>query len=467
MCVLVGACGDDTKPTPIDDTPAPPSVAPADAPELLIVTIDTWRFDHTDWSGLHPAELTPHMAALAERGVIFERAYSPMNQTLPAHATLFTGLSPREHGALENQYRLHERFDTLAESLTQAGWNTAAFIGAGVLHESTGIAQGFSHWDLPPASELEQLGIPERPASAVSAAARDWWAAQGDGRPRFAWAHFYDPHAYYRPPDDALAQVPRAATDALIAERAPRLEVSVSDLVLANAWHDYAGEVRATDAQVGALIDTVLSGERGANTFVVVLSDHGEGLYEHGEASHELTLFENQMRVPLFVFGPGVRAGERVATPVELADVRPTLERLVLRREPTRSAGRDLSPALTGGAALGQRPIFLERPHLAPERVRARSRSFLNGSIEGGVLAGVVNGTDKLLREPSGTLRLFDLLEDPGELEDLSSREPERRRELERLLEAWITRRPTPELGSGASADEEHLARLRALGYIK
>jgi len=460
------ACGD--APTPDASTPrdVAPRSAPADAPELLLITIDTWRADHADWAGVHPATLTPRLAELAARGTVFERAYTPMNQTLPAHATLFTGLSPREHGALENQYRLADAFDTLAETLRNAGWNTAGIVGAGVLHESTGIAQGFTHWDA--ADEKEQAAslVPERSAATVSARAQEWWTSQDDARPRFLWAHFYDPHALYRPPEEALAQVPRAATDAMIAARRARLAPSVSDEALAHLWHDYAGEVRATDSAVGALLDAVLADARGERLFVVVLSDHGEGLFEHGEASHELTIFEEQMRVPLFVFGPGVSAGHRVATPVELADVRPTLERLVLRRTPSRGAGRDLGPALAGGEPQ-RRPVFLERPHLAPIRVSQRSRGFPHGSIPGGLLAGVVVGDDKLVRAPDGGVFLYDLGADPGELDNLAARRPDLRRQLERLLDDWIARRPTPALGEGGSADPEQLERLRQLGYLK
>ncbi len=155
-------------PQPTTETPATP---PAPRKNVLLITLDTFRADHLGSLG-HPARPTPHLDALAAEGVLFEQAIAPMPQTLPSHATLMTGLEPRQHGTLHNLYRLSSSQVTLATRLAEAGYSTASFIGATVLNEVKGIQQGFEVFTDLDLSEDDSWA--ERPGDEVTDDALAW-----------------------------------------------------------------------------------------------------------------------------------------------------------------------------------------------------------------------------------------------------------------------------------------------------
>jgi choline-sulfatase len=233
-------------------------------PNLLLITLDAVRADRVT------AKLTPSLDALAARGTRFERTYAHAPLTLPAHASILTGLLPPAHGVRNNGFRLDAAVTTLAEMLAAAGYRTGAFVGSSALDARFGLAQGFEEYDDrydllhgPAGANAFRQGA--RRGAAVLAAASAWIARQSE--PWFAWAHVRDAHAPYVSYDHSVA---------------------------------------AADAAIGAFLDAPAIAAFRDRTVVVVTSDHGEMLGEHGERTHGLFAYEGAIRVPLILAGPGI-----------------------------------------------------------------------------------------------------------------------------------------------------------------
>jgi len=384
------------------------------ARHLLLVTLDTTRADALG------AGATPVLDALAASGTRWSGALAPAPLTLPAHASLLTGLEPPAHGLRDNGAGvLPAELPTLATVLAGAGWQTGAVVASRVLDRRFGLGRGFDVYDdRMLADRIGEYGYPERPAGEVVDAALAWLAGRDGARPFFLWVHFYDPHAPYRADSGPFGVGPRA---------------------------DYLGEVAAVDRELGRLL-AGLGPVRG-ETLVAVAGDHGEGLGEQGEAGHGLLLHEGVLRVPLFVAGPGVEAGRTIAGPVAAWRLAPTLLSLL-----GRPAGA------LGGRSLPSRAGAGESP--APPGVR--SETELPRSAYGwSALTSWTAGRYRLVR--GARLELYDLLADPGERRELADRQRPRARallaELERHEQGLGRRTAAP----AASGLEEQLA---ALGYL-
>ncbi|MGQ0554065.1 MAG: sulfatase family protein [Planctomycetota bacterium] len=435
---------------------------------LIVITLDTVRADALSCYG-GPPGATPALDALAARGLSFARAYAPMPQTLPSHATLFTGLQPREHEALENFHMLPERIETLAERLSAEGYFTAAFIGARVLDDESGIQQGFRHFDLPRGKARDAAHPVERRAAAVTDSALAWsLTAFTKGEPVFLWAHYYDAHGPYEPP---TVRVSREAAERQMLARPELAALPAADRKeLITLWHGYLNEVAEVDAQ----IDRLLRGleQRGLlkDAVIVVVGDHGEGLMEHGERSHGVSVFEELMLVPLIVVAPSeawpaAQPGSRVQEPIRLEDLLPLMQHLVGQPVPAKEGpGAAIVSPLLAGQPLPPVPVLLERPHYAPGRIRA-DRAQAHGWGFGELVA-LIEGREKLVLYPDGSQQLFDLDADPDELRDLVAERPESVERLRRSLEAWRARHPVA-IGEGPDISPERAEALNALGYAE
>ncbi len=457
------------------------ALAPAcgvDAPggrNIVIITTDTTR---ADFLGVYGSKLgvTPRLDALAAKGVVYENAYAPMPQTLPSHSTLFTGLSPREHLALENSYQLAEGFPTLAELSSERGYATGAFIGALVLDTETGIQQGFQTFDLPRGvwNEGREGHPPQRIAEQVTAAALKWADNLQPGHPYLLWAHYYDPHGDsskgFTPPARHRAKIDMPALRAQMAQ-----SESLSDDLPQGArtefWAQYAAEVRYTDEQVGLLLDGLEQRGLMKDTLVAVVGDHGEGLYEHGVKAHGVYVWESLHRIPMILVHPdGEHAGRRVSGRAALRDVAPTLKQLAMGIEFPAGAGMSVdlwSPLAGAEAQLPERPVFLERPHYSEDLVKRRIKGVdLTKDNAYGYLTAVLMGQHKLIRHPDGSSRLYDLSADPEELVDLAASEPALLANMEGLLADWMEANEVGLPGEGTELSPEREAALRALGYL-
>lgn len=265
----------------------------------VLISLDTTNRNALDCYGPDRG-VTPHLAALAAESLVFDEARAVAPLTVPSHTSMLTGLYPLRHTVRDNGFLpLPAAAETLAERARDAGCRTGAFLAAAVLRTTTGLAQGFETYDEPSARTASFGGIGERAGAEVTRAAIAWLDARADDRPYFLWAHYYDPHHPYEPPEQFLQQA---------------------------GGHPYLGEVAAMDAAVGALLERLRREPDWDATTVVVVGDHGESGGRHGETTHGLLAYDATLRVPLLVRLPGTeRAGERSAAIASIVDAYPTL----------------------------------------------------------------------------------------------------------------------------------------------
>ncbi len=454
------ACDEDRAPTtppPMAEKSASPSPSPSATtqsppahPNILLITLDTVRADALNTYG--QAQLTsPNLDALARRGVVFEAVSTSAPSTLPAHASIMTGLFQLRHGAHSNVgYVLPEAAQTLAETLGAAGYTTHAEIARAVIGRHTGLAQGFETFRDIASPDVKKIEVTERtPDGSSRRATLDERAAEdvtrfavdfvdehrvrrGD-RPFFLWLHYFDAHQLYIP---RPGFTDRAGGDA------------------------YLGEVLYVDASVGQVLERLDAHGLRGRTIVAVVADHGEGRGEHGEKNHANYLYESTMRVPLIISAPGrVREGVRVSEPVRVIDIAPTLLDLAgIGREGSWSAvdGTSLVPLMRGRSFARRLPHYGQSIELMTTLGASPLRSLRIGRW-------------KYIHQPEP--ELYDLETDPNELRNLASEQPEKRDEmaaaLQRLIAGGLEARA--EMGHGGeqrtlSRDEEE--QLRARGYL-
>jgi arylsulfatase A-like enzyme/Flp pilus assembly protein TadD len=387
---------------------------------VILVSVDTLRADHLPAYGYREVE-TPSLDALQKDSVVFDNALSPVPLTLPAHASLFTGLLPYQHGVRDNVgYRLSPKTATLASFLRQRGYATGGAVSAFVLDHATGVAEGFASYrdDVEMRAPGEALGQVQRSGAVTEELLERWMGEQPPEKPLFAFLHLYEPHSPYDPPEPFKSRY---------------------------ATRPYDGEIAAADAIVGRFMSFLKSKRLYDKAIVVFLSDHGEGLGDHGEDEHGNFLYREELRVPLFVKLPGgSRAGERIGSPAGLVDVFPTVAALLGEKVPFTVAGE---PLLAGGAQPGSgRRLYAET--LYP-------RLHFGWSD----LASLTDGQYQYIEAPRP--ELYDWTRDPGEKTDLSAGLPPAFRSMRAQLLA--TERPLQPPGA---ADAETIKKLASLGYL-
>jgi arylsulfatase A-like enzyme len=342
---------------------------------LVLVTVDTLRADHVSpYGGIVP---TPSFEILAREGALAEQAYTSTPTTGPAHVSLLTGLYPWRHRTLENAVSVDGSLATLAEILRDEGFRTAAFVSSYVLHPRFGFDRGFERYEFEPTQSYAWRGemTPSfwtRGEHTTRSALR-WLnerAASGEER-FFLWVHYFDPHAPYQPPQ-GFEVSPTQPVD--LSRKLLPPEVSDAQ-ELRRLIRAYRGEVRYADAQLGHLVERLRILALLESTVLVVTSDHGEGLGDHGLLEHGANLHEELVRVPLVVRAPGVAAGRRLRGPVQLEDLLPTALALLGVSVPEGLDGENLAPWLRGQTEAspreevrGRRRTYATRPDLYYER---------------------------------------------------------------------------------------------------
>jgi len=387
---------------------------------IILISIDTLRADRLPIYGYAGAR-TPHIDRLAADGVVFENAYAHAPQTLPSHASILTGRLPYEHGVRDNiGFTVRDGTPMLQHALRAAGYRTGAFVSSYVLRRQTGLHQGFDEYDdaLPPAPPERPLGMVQRGGADTAAAAIRWIDRQKSPR-YFLFLHLFEPHTPYEPPAEFAAGTP------------------------------YDGEVQHADAITGRLLDHLrASGQYDAAT-IVLLSDHGEGLGDHGEDEHGIFLYRETIRVPLVIKLPGPRqASSRVASIVQHLDIAPTLAELAGAAMTPSPSGRSLRPALTGEGTLPDASVYSES--LSPR--------YHFGWSE---LYALTDARYRLIRAPRD--ELYDLAQDPGERASIAADRPQVHMAMRRALDALVSGAPVDAPSTVSAEDRQRLA---ALGYV-
>jgi arylsulfatase A-like enzyme len=460
------------------------------------VTIDTLRSDRIGTYG-HAAARTPNLDRLARDGILFADAHAQIPSTLPSHASILTGRYPTSHGVHDNGvYTLAPQETTLAEILAEAGYATGAFVSAFVLDRRFGIAQGFDAYG----DRMEEALRPgARPALHPEAEGANpvatWWVgtwfgpyqrrgesavreavawldslharSERDRAPFFLWVHLFDPHEPYAPPAPLVSVFdgdyagPLDGTGDAFHREAAAGRVTERDIEHMRARYD--GEAAYADRCVGDLLAAL--DERGllGQTLVAVAADHGEGLGEHDYYfEHGSRLWEPLLRIPLLLAGPGVPGGRVVGGRVRSVDILPTALASLGVPPPAGIDGVSLWPRVEG--ARSEVASYAEtqcRRQAMP--VDESLRALSSGRWK--LLVSSQRGAAAMPPE----VRLFDVWSDPGETRDLST---ERQRIAQEMLAevAGIVRAEPPDSARGPATeamDEETVAKLRALGYVR
>ena len=403
---------------------APAASGPRD--NLLLITLDTTRADHLGAYG-RTAARTRHLDRLAAEGVRFDNAFSPAPITLPAHASIFTGLYPFEHGVRNNgNFYLSDKMPTLATVLKQQGYRTAAFVSSFILDRRYGLARGFDTYDDRMAgAEPQVIALEaERRGDRTSLALEAWLEQQAAASsPFFVWLHLYDPHEPYRPPRpfrDLFADSP------------------------------YDGEIAFTDAIVAAVLDRLRGLGQLDRTLVAVTADHGESLGEHGEETHSMFIYQPAVHVPLILWRPGrLPAGKVVGQAVRATDLAPTLLELLGAPPLTTPHGRSLVPLMEDRARGAAPPVYAET--LLPQ-------FYMNWAP----LLSLRDGRWKLIDAPRP--ELYDLDTDPREETNVYDAQAQTARAMRDALHRLSG------AGGGAMSvgrlDREAMEKLAALGYV-
>lgn len=407
----------------------PTSAAHHAQPDVFLITIDTLRADHLHCYGFDKIA-TPTVDSLARDGVRFAQAFTPSPLTNTSHASILTGLLPSSHGVTDFGILLAPAHATAAELFRRRGYHTAAFIGAVILDSKSlapGFDRGFDYYDNFPAhaDPKTRWGRVERRGEDVVHRAEEWLAAHPRG-PHFVWVHLYDPHDPYEPP--------------------PPFSKLYKDRL-------YDGEIAYADSALGHFLAFLKQRGSYANSLVVVVGDHGEGLGQHGEDTHGIFLYDSTTHVPLILKPPGTAmAGKVVEAQVRTIDLLPTLLDLAAGEPSGEGAvkfdGSSLKPYLentesTGRIAIGETDYPLRFGWAPLRSVRRNHQKFIEAP------------------QPE----FYDLTSDP---EELSNRYEPWNADVEKSRDilADLRRRTPASVASESTVPENTLSELRELGYL-
>ncbi len=406
---------------------------------LLLVTVDTLRADVLGAYG--GSVSTPALDRLAREGVVVEGACTPTPSTGPAHASLFTGLYPWNHGILLNAKALDDPgLPMLAETAQRAGLETAAFVSSFVVSERWGFDRGFDLFSFQPSRAWRWQGEARPFYSDADETTRDvlTWLEDRSPGPFLAWIHYFDPHSPYRPVEGHFR--PRERIDLTGKSLPPKVE-SLADLM--GLIRAYRAEVAFTDEQLGRVLEALDAHGLADSTAVIVTADHGEGLGDHGWLGHGRNLHDELVRVPLIVRAPGLPAGRRLRGPAQLEDLMPTLLSLLGVEAPPGLDGVDLSPWLRGELEQSPRREVLGRMASYPDRPPTFFRR---------------RWPEKWIGESGGEGFGYRLDEDPREARPAAQAPPE-------ALAPALARAAEPV--PARELDETSRRALEALGYLE
>jgi arylsulfatase A-like enzyme/Flp pilus assembly protein TadD len=396
-------------------------------PNVILITIDTVRADRLGCYGAKNAE-TPTLDSLAHDGIVFERAISQVPLTWPSHTVILTGTYPFQNGVQDfTSTPLESRFRSVAEAFKDHGYRTGAVVSSFVLDRSWGLARGFDFYDdafSPEQFKNRDLGLVERPAG-ESVTRALVWLGKSPQRPFFFWLHLYDPHSPYDPPEPYRTKF----EDGL-----------------------YDGEIAYADHEVGRLIAWLKRNRIYSGTSIVMLSDHGESLGEHGEHEHGFFLYNSTLRIPLILkpaAGSSVKQG-RIPRPVETTSIAPTLLKL----------------AGIADAHLDQQFVSNDLFANSDSDGVAYSETFYAFSSFGwSPLHGIETERYHYIDAP--TPELYDLNSDPTESKNIVAQQSATVAVLRDKLQQRLALRPFKPSETGSSnLDPDAAEKLRELGYV-
>ena len=378
------------------------NVIGANGSPIILISIDTLRSDHLPAYGYRDVQ-TPAIDALRADSILYEHAYSSCPLTLVSHATMFTGLLPADHGIRDNiGYELNPKAKTVAQTLKARGYQTGGAVSAIVLRGDTGIKRGFDFWDddIDVDPNIISMGRAQRKGEETREIAQKW-IAQQKGKPFFFFFHIYEPHSPYEPTYDA--------------------------------------DIATADGVIGRFIDFLREQGIYDRATIILLSDHGEGLNEHGETEHGILLYREALQVPLMIKLPKERKhGATVNAPVALLDIYSTITG-------EKSEGTSLIAALNGDTA-ADRQIYSETYY----------PRFHFGWSD---LHSMIAGANHYIQAPKP--ELYDLTTDPAEKNNVIEASRRTYVALRNAITPFVKGAEAPK-----AIDPERAKQLAALGYV-
>lgn len=402
-----------------EDNPSPPSV--------ILISVDTLRADHLSCYGYH-AHRTPHLDALAVSGTLFTQISSQVPLTLPSHTSLLTSTYPFWNGVNENGEVVKPGMVTLPGILRSHSYKTAAFIGGYFLARRFGLDQGFEVYDSPfgaaQGSLAKALDL-KRPAGTVIGSAEKW-LEQNTSHPYFAFIHLFDLHMPYNPPA---------------------------------RWHrafkgdDYDAELAYVDATLGSFCAFLKAHGLYDRTLIVLTSDHGESLGEHGESTHGYFTYQSTLHVPLIIHWPadGAPRPAKVQSPAGLIDVAPTILQSLNVPLPPSFQGHSLLDELRTDLTQADQPVYSESLYAHDNFGCKPLRSLRLGEYQ-------------YISAPRA--ELYDLRSDPRELKNLVRQQSARAKSLQEELEGFLGTHGVKAPEPPKQVSRADTANLRSLGYL-
>ncbi len=430
----------------------------ATRPNVILIVIDTLRADHLSAYG-YGRTTSPNIDRLAADGVLYEQAVSASSWTLPAHASLFTGLFARDHRTTSESWELDESFDTLAELLGAAGYHTGGFSNNVWTDDFSNLTQGFDTFlQLWRGRKTRGISLDD-PANDMQAAKTNeeifsWLDGLADmsrhvarsGRPApfFVFINYYEPHLPYRPTrpydDDFLPEgVDDGTVRRLRSFYSPReygyildvpwMKVSDREIEILTALYD--GEIAYVDSIIGQLVEGLRSRDLLDDTLLVVTSDHGEHFGENHMLSHKLSVYDPLLRVPLILWNPErIPSGARIRTQVQAHDVFGSILSITgVRGDAARALPFEDRAGGYAFAELAYPGIFLK---VIKKQIPGWDASDFARALK------VVRGQRyKLISGSDGSLELYDVLSDPRESRNLAETKPDVLDEMQQALRAF------------------------------
>ena len=403
-------------------------------PSIVLVSLDTLRARSLSAYG-YEHETTPFLASLAKRGALFTRAFTTFSNTVGSHVSMFTGLYPASHQAIQLEKIIPPEVPNLAQSLRKAGYVTAAFTENGNVKGPSGFWRGFEYYN-----EFKRIIADGGGATGTFGRALDWVQHNRD-RPFFLFVHTYAVHFPYVPPKKYAELLKQDASETIEPRR---------------SLLNYEAEIRFLDDEVSRLIEGISKHVDPKHLLLVITSDHGEEFKEHGFLQHR-QLYDEVLNVPLlFVWSDVIPAGERHGQAVSLVDIVPTVLDLASVSESASTEGQSLAPLLTGKATpSADRMVYAQGWPSVGRQFASRQQSKKCIIVD---------------REP--TAECFDLATDPDEKAPLPESSGPAFKRLATAVRAYRdqfyenaqNQTPTP---ASSQIDLERERNLRALGYIE
>lgn len=449
-------------------------------PNILLVILDAVRPDHLSCYG-YRRKTSPNVDNLAEESILFENAISPAGWTLPAHASLFTGLFPSQHGLQHGSLYLNQQFPTLAEVLHSSGYKTIGISNNPWVSHATGLDRGFEIFQevyYKKEHLLEGLRFALQRLLAIIGNTDDDGAhctnhlalthlsQQEEGQPFFVFINYLESHLPYKVPRPYATLFGKPPQGGINQDwrRYVSGKVMMGEDDFESLQSLYDGAIAYLDAKIDELLSFLRQREILDETLVIITSDHGDNFGDHGLMGHELGLYDSLLRIPLIIRYPSLfPAGRRVTQQVQLLDLFTTILE-ILGQKGIEAEGYSLLPE--GLKAKPRRFTVAEQSRPSLEVFKKRFPEFDPLPYDRALRAIRTEGY-KYIWASDGRDELYNIRADPEEKENLISTQPEKAQELRQMLEGWLRGFPPYEAEEEAmELDEITRERLRGLGYI-